>query len=268
MGGHEAPHAAHAAELKRRGSNGHRPTMTLDPPSFVDVVFPASLETALTYHVPEAWRFLATPGKRVLAPLGRRTATGYLVGARGCAPVAEVKDLCEILDAEPLLDTHLLELTRWVADYYLCSWGEMIRTALPPGIDSFTRRVVRLTTAGQSARGGNAVLRPGERELLDFLSSRDPPRSPRLQGAGRTPRLWSAAWCGGRSSPKVRKCARRGCARCRWCTAPWPPACAPIRPPCRRAPPSSAPSWRRWPASRRASREPRPLRGTLLPSPP
>ncbi|HEX7548527.1 MAG TPA: primosomal protein N' [Candidatus Methylomirabilis sp.] len=147
--------------------------MTPDLPSFVDVVFPASLETALTYRVPEAWRALATPGKRVLAPLGRRTVTGYLVGARSCAPVAEVKDLCEILDAEPLLDAHLLGLTRWVADYYLCPWGEVIRTALPPGIDSFTRRVVRLTAAGQTAQGGNAVLRPGERELLDFLGGRD-----------------------------------------------------------------------------------------------
>ena len=127
--------------------------MTLDPPSFVDVVFPASLETALTYRVPEAWRALATPGKRVLAPLGRRNVTGYLVGTRGSAPVAEVKDFCEILDAEPLLDAHLLALTRWVADYYLCPWGEVIRTALPPGIDSFTRRLVRLTTAGQTAQG-------------------------------------------------------------------------------------------------------------------
>jgi primosomal protein N' (replication factor Y) len=109
----------------------------------------------------------------VLAPLGRRAVTGYLVETRDHAPVADTKELCEILDAEPLLDAHLLALTRWVADYYMCPWGEVIRTALPPGIDSFTRRVVRLTTAGQTAQGGNVVLRPGERELLDFLSGRD-----------------------------------------------------------------------------------------------
>jgi primosomal protein N' (replication factor Y) len=91
--------------------------MIADRPAFVDVVFPASVETALTYRVPEAWRALATPGKRVLAPLGRRTVTGYLVGTRDRPPVEEIKDLCEILDAEPLLDSHLLHLTRWVAEY-------------------------------------------------------------------------------------------------------------------------------------------------------
>jgi primosomal protein N' (replication factor Y) len=146
--------------------------MTSAPPAFVDVVFPASVETALTYRVPEAWRALATPGKRVLAPLGRRTVTGYLVGTRDRPPIAEIKDLSEILDAEPLLDSHLLHLTRWVAEYYLCPWGEVIRTGLPPGIDSYTRRVVLLTTAGCAALDGNGLLRPGEREILEFLRDR------------------------------------------------------------------------------------------------
>ena len=125
--------------------------MTSTLPAFVDVVFPASVASVLTYRVPEAWRGLATPGKRVVAPLGRRTVTGYLVETRDRAPVADTKELCEILDAEPLLDAHLLSLTRWVADYYMCPWGEVIRTALPPGIDTLVRRVVRLTSAGQGS---------------------------------------------------------------------------------------------------------------------
>ena len=107
-----------------------------------------------------------------MAPLGRRTVTGYLVGTRDHAPVAGIKDICEILDAEPLLDSHLLDLTRWVAEYYLCPWGEVIRTALPPGIDSFTRRVALLTAAGSAALDGKSLLRPEEREVLDFLRDR------------------------------------------------------------------------------------------------
>jgi len=146
--------------------------MTSNSPLLVDVVFPAALEAALTYRVPEAWRELATPGKRVLAPLGRRTVTGYLVGRRDRAPVADTKELREILDAEPLLDAHLLALTRWAADYYLCPWGEVIRTALPPGIDSFTRRIVSLTDAGRVVLDGNGIFRPGERELLAFVRER------------------------------------------------------------------------------------------------
>jgi primosomal protein N' (replication factor Y) len=144
------------------------------PPAYVDVVFPAALEGALTYRVPEAWRGLAVPGKRVSVPLGRRIVTGYLVGTRAEAPVADTKDLAEILDAEPLLDAHLLAFTRWVADYYLCPWGEVIRTALPPGIDSLTRRVVAITPAGRTALEGSGILRPGESELLGCLVNRQP----------------------------------------------------------------------------------------------
>jgi primosomal protein N' (replication factor Y) len=147
-------------------------TIMSEWPQYVDVVFPASVETPLTYLVPEDWRSLVTPGKRVLVPLGARTVTGYLVGARARAPVPDTKPLREILDAEPLLDAHLLDLTRWVADYYLCPWGEVIRSALPPGIDSLTRQVVRVTRAGAAAMDADGLLRPGEREFLAYFRVR------------------------------------------------------------------------------------------------
>jgi primosomal protein N' (replication factor Y) len=146
--------------------------MTSNLPAYVDVVFPAAVDTPLTYRVPEEWRPLATPGKRALVPLGGRAVTGYLVATRDRSPVSSTKDLREILDAEPLLDAHLLELSRWAADYYLCPWGEVIRTALPPGIDALTRQVVRVTPAGAAAMDGDGFLRPGERELLAFLRVR------------------------------------------------------------------------------------------------
>jgi primosomal protein N' (replication factor Y) len=146
--------------------------MMSTPSTFVDVVFPASVETPLTYCVPGGWRDAATPGKRVMAPLGRRTVTGYLVGTRERPPVQDVKELSEIVDAEPLLDAHLLALTRWVAEYYLCPWGEVIRTALPPGIDTLTRRVASVTDAGRAVLDGNGMLRPGEREVLTFVHGR------------------------------------------------------------------------------------------------
>ena len=146
--------------------------MTTDRPEFVDVAFPGSLEVPLTYRVPDALRLAAAPGKRVLVPLGSRMATGYVVGTRERPPVPDLKDVSEFLDTEPLLDSHLLGLTRWVADYYLCPWGEVIRTALPPGMDTFTRRMVGLTAAGQTALEGRALFRPEEADLLAALSAK------------------------------------------------------------------------------------------------
>jgi len=146
--------------------------MSTPVPQFADVAFPASVESVLTYRLPEPWRAVARPGQRVLAPLGRRVVGGYLVGLRQESPVATPKDLGEILDAEPLLDSHLLELTRWVSDYYLCPWGDVIRVALPPGIDALTRQVVRLTSAGRAAAESGALLGPDEGPFLAAVGAR------------------------------------------------------------------------------------------------
>jgi primosomal protein N' (replication factor Y) (superfamily II helicase) len=146
--------------------------MSTPLPPYADVAFPASAENVLTYRVPEPWRAVARPGQRVLAPLGRRVVGGYLVGLRQESPVAAPKDLREILDAEPLLDRHLLELTRWISDYYLCPWGDVIRVALPPGIDALTRQVVRLTSAGTAALEAGALLGPDEGPILAAVAGR------------------------------------------------------------------------------------------------
>jgi primosomal protein N' (replication factor Y) len=167
--------------------------MQTPSPLYVDVVFPKSVETPLTYRVPEELRGLVLPGKRVLVPLGTRTVSGYLVGTRDRSPVAQTRELHEILDAEPLLDAHLLELTRWVADYYLCPWGEVIRTALPPGIDTLTRQVVRVTAAGTAVMDAGGLLRPGEREFLAFLRVRGEAPLPALSRRWRRARAMAHA---------------------------------------------------------------------------
>ena len=39
-----------------------------------------------------------------------------------------------MLDEEPLLTPHLLKLTRWMADYYVCGWGQVLNAVLPSGV--------------------------------------------------------------------------------------------------------------------------------------
>jgi primosomal protein N' (replication factor Y) len=82
---------------------------------------------------------------RVRVPLGRRQVTGYVVGFPAEAPPARLRPIVEVLDERPVLDEHLLELTRWTADYYFAPWGEVIRAALPPGLTTATRQVIQFT---------------------------------------------------------------------------------------------------------------------------
>src|SRR5574337_1971982 len=111
-----------------------------------EIALPVPPRRVLTYTIPSLLQKQVEVGKRALVPLGPRLVTGYIVGLLSSGPVdlQNLKPIDAILDSEPLLDHHMLELTRLVADYYLTSWGLVIRTALPPGIDHRTVRTVEL----------------------------------------------------------------------------------------------------------------------------
>ena len=102
--------------------------------ALVGVAVPVPLRRTFTYRVPEEHGSGIALGARVRVPFGRRSVKGTVVEWPAAEPGAgvEVKDLDAPLPASPSLDAHLLELTRFVADYYLCSWGEAIEAALPP----------------------------------------------------------------------------------------------------------------------------------------
>jgi len=107
---------------------------------FAGVVFNRPLDQIFSYRVPEGLAPLLTPGQRVKVPLGRGNtpSVGYCVRvdsrlAEGVDP-AKVKDLLEILDNPPLIDANMLELTRWLANYYACAWGQTLDAVVPAGV--------------------------------------------------------------------------------------------------------------------------------------
>ncbi len=113
-----------------------------EPPSFTqitglfaDVVFDRPLDHAFSYAVPETLRATIAVGKRVLAPFGRgdKGTVGYCVRLSETAPERAVKALSGVVDDTALLDDNLLRLTRWMADYYLCGWGQVLNAVVPAG---------------------------------------------------------------------------------------------------------------------------------------
>src|SRR5262249_52875625 len=103
---------------------------------YADVVFDAPLNQPYTYAVPDRLLREISVGKRVQAPFGRgeRAAVGYCVRIQNRGPDRAVKALYGILDREPLLTSALLGLTRWMADYYFCGWGQVLSAVLPAGV--------------------------------------------------------------------------------------------------------------------------------------
>lgn len=89
----------------------------------VDVALPIPLKHALTYSLPEGLE--SSLGVRVAVPLGSRVIMGVIVGLpeRSPAKVRTLKAVIKILDEQPALSAELLDLAKWMAGYYHCSWG-------------------------------------------------------------------------------------------------------------------------------------------------
>ncbi len=102
---------------------------------FADVVFDRPLDHAFTYAVGEELRERIAVGKRMRAPFGRgdKATVGYCVRLSETPPERQVKELVGVLDDEALLTDNLLRLTRWMADYYLCGWGQVLNAVVPAG---------------------------------------------------------------------------------------------------------------------------------------
>ncbi len=101
--------------------------------TIIDVVVPLPLDTAYTYFFPSTLGPVQI-GMRVLVPFGRRTLTAYVIGFNK-HPTGELKEVLSLLDPEPLFTKEELEFFRWGAGYYLHPLGEVIKAALPAGIN-------------------------------------------------------------------------------------------------------------------------------------
>ena len=98
-----------------------------------------SISQAFSYLVPEDMHQL-TAGWRVLVPFGGRDIEGFVVDAclvseyneeeRGC-PLSKLKPLKALVDEEPWFSPLLIQASRWLARFYLCSPGEIMRLFMP-----------------------------------------------------------------------------------------------------------------------------------------
>ncbi len=138
------------------------------------MVFNRPLDHPYSYGVPDELRSQVAIGKRVRAPFGRgdKPTVGYCVGLHETAPERAVKDLLRVVDDEPLLTEHLMRLTRWMADYYLCGWGQVLNAVVPAGAreQAGTRSAAYLEAVPESELPAEArKLSPKQTAALDHL---------------------------------------------------------------------------------------------------
>ncbi|HEU4507370.1 MAG TPA: primosomal protein N' [Pyrinomonadaceae bacterium] len=115
--------------------------------SYAEVAVPLHVFQTFTYRLSPEQSVQAEVGARLVVPLGRNLVTGYVVGLHDELPAelanVDVKDAQTLVDTEPVCSREILELARWVADYYACPLGEVIKAALPPGMTPKARSAAK-----------------------------------------------------------------------------------------------------------------------------
>ena len=103
---------------------------------YVDVLVPLPLAGQFTYLLPDALAAHTVVGSRVVVPFGqKRHYTGIVTRLHADAPAGDVKvkDVISVLDPQPIILPQQLKLWEWIADYYLCAEGDVLKAALPSG---------------------------------------------------------------------------------------------------------------------------------------
>jgi primosomal protein N' (replication factor Y) (superfamily II helicase) len=136
-----------------------------------EVVLALPLHKSLDYQVPPHLHDAVGVGSRVLVPLEKRKVTGYVVAVKDSSDIEHIKPIEEVLDLLPLFGPSDFIFFKWISSYYFSPLGEVIKTALPSGINVKTNQYLALTPQGKE-RLHDSTLAPAEKEILSGLAER------------------------------------------------------------------------------------------------
>ena len=130
-----------------------------------------SIAKAYTYRVPDSLPFLAA-GWRVLVPFGGRKVEGFILETgEAAATDIQLKDILGTVDDEAWFTPEMIEASRWMADFYLCSLAEIMRLFMP----GKSGLKIEVRYGAQEEAKGNLLLQAGPyRAVYDALLSAGP----------------------------------------------------------------------------------------------
>lgn len=135
---------------------------------FVDVILPLPLQASFTYALPPEMDGQVQIGCRVVVSFGKKKYyTGIVRNVHCLKPQGyEVKEVSTVLDGQPILLPLQFRFWEWLADYYLCTQGDVYKAALPSGLKLESETVVEYNPDFEAAE----PLSEREQKVLDLLA--------------------------------------------------------------------------------------------------
>lgn len=141
-------------------------------PHFVDLILPLPLTSAFTYQLTQEQVSKAAIGKRAIVSFGKaHYYSGIIVKIHNTAPLNyEAKVVIEIPDEHPIVLREQLELWAWIAHYYMCANGEVMKAALPSGLKLESETMVQINELYEEDI--NHRLSNAEQATLNFMGTK------------------------------------------------------------------------------------------------
>jgi len=139
---------------------------------FADILLPLPLEATFTYRVPQDLEGRVVFGVRVIVPFGRsKLYSGLVTRVHTEAPNAlSTKYILDVMDERPVISTRQFQLWQWMADYYMCSLGEVMACALPSALRLASETKIKLHP---DFSGDVSVLNEYELRIVEALVHKD-----------------------------------------------------------------------------------------------
>ncbi len=139
---------------------------------YADILLPLAVPGAYTYRIPREWQGQIVVGTRVVVPIKTKRRTGIVVRLHDRLETLkedQVRDIDEVVSCTPLLLNTQIALWRWMAHYYICHPGEVMKAALPAGLKLESESVL---TVAEGADLSDSTRTEREMEVLRLLAVR------------------------------------------------------------------------------------------------
>lgn len=126
-----------------------RDALSMNERVFLRVAVALPVTGTYSYAVSDSLEPLSGPGCRVMVPFGRRRVTGFILERLHGGGPGDLKEIEEVLDAEPLFPPSMVSFFEWMAGYYMHPVGQVIQSALPWGLNMNPVKTAALTDEGR-----------------------------------------------------------------------------------------------------------------------
>jgi primosomal protein N' (replication factor Y) len=137
-------------------------------PLIAEVILPLPPDRTFSYSVPLEFADEAVQGRRVVVQFGnQKVYTGVIKAVHENMPEYKVKDIMAVMDDKPIISQQQLDLWEWIAEYYMCSEGEVMSAALPGILKLQSETFI---TINEELPHVSRILTPDEQKILDILN--------------------------------------------------------------------------------------------------